>query len=148
MRHSIILSALLAIILCTGSILPAKQVDAAYSPTAVVNIAKKYLGVPYKFGGTSPRGFDCSGFIYYTHKKVGKILPRTAAQMYQKGKFVSISSLRPGDLLFFSTYKKGPSHVALYIGKQQFIHAASKGVRIDRLSNPYWKKAYIGAKRF
>ncbi|MEK4875896.1 MULTISPECIES: C40 family peptidase [Bacillus] len=148
MRKYAIISVALALMLSVGSLFSVKEADAAYSPTAVVSIAKKYIGVPYKYGGTTPSGFDCSGFIYYTHKRVGKILPRTVAQLYKKGKFVSKSSLRPGDLIFFSTYKKGPSHVALYLGKQQFIHSASKGVRIDRLSNPYWKKAYIAAKRY
>jgi cell wall-associated NlpC family hydrolase len=135
----------LALIVNCSVVTPTKT-EAASVPRLIME-AKRLIGTPYKWGGMTPKGFDCSGFVYYTHKKIGKTLPRTAAQMYQKGKKVPKWNLRIGDLLFFSTYKKGASHVAIYIGNNQFIHAASKGVKIDKMSNPYWKEKFIGAKR-
>ncbi|GER66752.1 hypothetical protein BpJC7_19370 [Weizmannia acidilactici] len=139
---------LLSCMLGFGFLLPSKQTEAAtYSPAKVVKTAKHYIGTPYKWGGTTPSGFDCSGFVKYTYKKNGKTLPRTAAAMYTKGKKVSKSKLKPGDLVFFHTYTRGVSHVAIYIGHNQVIHSVSQGVKIDSLNNPYWKPRYIGAKR-
>ncbi|MGV3240836.1 C40 family peptidase, partial [Streptococcus hyovaginalis] len=105
-------------------------------------------GSPYKYGGTSPKGCDCSGFVGSRYTKVGKSLPRTTADMSKKGKKVKKSNLKKGDLIFFKTYKKGASHVGIYIGSNQFIHSSSsKGVKVDKLSNSYWKTKYYGAKR-
>ncbi|OCA82822.1 C40 family peptidase [Pseudobacillus wudalianchiensis] len=136
-----------SLILSISLLVPVHSADAAYSADSVIAEAKKYIGTPYKWGGTTPRGFDCSGFIQYAHKQVGLSLPRTAAQMYQKGSAVTKSELEPGDLIFFSTYSSGASHVGLYIGDNQFIHSASKGVRIDKVSNSYYQKRYLGSKR-
>jgi cell wall-associated NlpC family hydrolase len=111
-------------------------------------IAQKYVGVPYKWGGVSPKGFDCSGLVYYSFKQAGKTLPRTAGEMYRKGTAVSKKNLRNGDLVFFNTNKKGASHVGIYIGSNKFVHSSSKGVRIDSMSNPYWSKVYHGSKRY
>jgi cell wall-associated NlpC family hydrolase len=119
----------------------------AASSKSVINIANKYIGTPYKFGGTTPKGFDCSGFVGYSYKKTGKNLPRTTGDMYKKGKKVAKKSLKKGDLVFFTTYKKGASHVGIYIGGNKFIHSSSKGVKVDKLSNTYWKANYYGAKR-
>jgi cell wall-associated NlpC family hydrolase len=137
---------LLSFLLFFHFVNPSKT-EAATVSHRIVTEAKKFIGTPYKWGGTTPKGFDCSGFVYYTHKKIGKTLPRTAAQMYQKGKTVHKSNLLPGDLVFFSTYKKGASHVAIYIGNNQIIHATSKGVKVDSLNSSYWKPKFIGAKR-
>ncbi|MFT8321319.1 MAG: C40 family peptidase [Bacillus sp. (in: firmicutes)] len=119
----------------------------AASSKSITSIATKYIGTPYKFGGTTPKGFDCSGFVGYSYKKTGKKLPRTAADMYKKGKKVTKKKLKKGDLVFFSTYKKGASHVGIYMGDNKFIHSSSQGVKIDKLSNTYWKANYYGAKR-
>lgn len=123
------------------------KAEAAMNPQRIIAEAKKFVGTPYKFGGTSPSGFDCSGFVYYTHKRVGKTLPRSSTLMFQRGTPVHKSRLRPGDLVFFSTYKKGASHVAIYIGNNLMIHATSKGVKIDDLNSAYWSSKFIGAKR-
>ncbi|PKG25646.1 C40 family peptidase [Niallia nealsonii] len=120
----------------------------AASSKSAVTVAKKYIGTPYKYGGMSPKGFDCSGLVGYSYKKTGKTLPRTAGDMYKKGKKVTKKNLKKGDLIFFSTYKKGASHVGIYVGDNKFIHSSSsKGVKIDQLSNTYWKSKYYGAKR-
>ncbi|WNS78485.1 C40 family peptidase [Domibacillus sp. DTU_2020_1001157_1_SI_ALB_TIR_016] len=150
----VIVSSMTAITLLFGSMTTSfvsqpHAVEAAsnYKQKAISE-GKKVLGTPYKWGGTTTKGFDCSGFIGYAFKKAGKTLPRTTAEIYKKGKAVSKSNLQKGDLVYFQTYKKGPSHMGIYLGNNEFIHASSsKGVSITTLSNSYWKKRYIGAKR-
>jgi peptidoglycan DL-endopeptidase LytE len=110
--------------------------------------AAELLGKPYVWGGETPQtGFDCSGFIVYLFKKQGISLPRTVAAIWNDGK--KVSSPAVGDMVFFETYKPGPSHVGIYIGNNQFIHSgASTGVTISSLNNSYWKARYLGAKRY
>ena len=97
----------------------------------VVRTASKYKGVPYSFGGTTPRAFDCSGFVQYVFKKHKADLPRTADLQYEKGLFVTMRQLKPGDLVFFTTYEPGASHVGIYAGNGLFWSAtSSKGVRL------------------
>lgn len=113
----------------------------------VVRTAKKYLGVPYRYGGTTPRGFDCSGFVTYVFKKNGIPVSRSATAQYHNGKRVSRWRLQPGDLVFFQTGRKRISHVGIYVGSRRFIHAPRTGKRISYadLNNRYWKKRYRGA---
>jgi cell wall-associated NlpC family hydrolase len=116
----------------------------------LINTAMMFLGVPYKFGGnSSSTGLDCSGYV----KKVFGILhidlPRTAREIYNVGKYVQKSQLAIGDLVFFRTYARYPSHVGIYLGDNKFIHASSRSkmVTIDDLDFSYYKRRYIGAKR-
>jgi peptidoglycan DL-endopeptidase LytE len=113
--------------------------------TQVTTIAKKYTGVPYRFGGTTTKGFDCSGYVGFVYNKVGTKLPRTAASMYNVSSI--IKKPVPGDLVFFkNTYKKGISHVGIFVGNNSFISAtSSKGVAIVSLSNTYWKGKFAGS---
>ena len=114
----------------------------------VVANSMQYLGVPYVFGGTTPSGFDCSGYVRYVFANAGIYLPRTADAQYQCGYAVSTSELVPGDLVFFSTYEAGPSHVGIYLGDGNFINASSsRGVSIASLYSSYWGSCYIGARR-
>lgn len=115
----------------------------------VLSTAKRNLGVPYVWGGTSSSGLDCSGFTHYVLLQNGITVPRTAAAQYNSGIWVSRSNLKPGDLVFFTTYKAGPSHVGIYLGNDQFIHASSGAgkVVISNLSNPYYTQRYLGARR-
>lgn len=115
---------------------------------AVISTAKSLIGVPYVWGGQAPSGFDCSGFTQYVLKKHGISVPRTAAEQYTTGTSVSKSNLRVGDLVFFTTYKAGASHLGFYLGNGNFIHASSsKGVTISSLSSSYYSSHYIGARR-
>ncbi|MDA8387568.1 MAG: LysM peptidoglycan-binding domain-containing protein, partial [Nitrospiraceae bacterium] len=110
--------------------------------------AKAMLNVPYRFGGTSFYGIDCSAFVQKVYNLLGIHLPRTARQQYREGVPVSMADLTVGDLLFFRTYASFPSHVGIYIGKHLFIYASSGcGVRVGRLETPYFMKRLIGAKR-
>lgn len=118
------------------------------SPSAVIATAKKYIGVPYVWGGSTPNGFDCSGFVQYVFNAHGISLPRTSKQQYGVGTYVAKANLKAGDLVFFDTEGNGVSHLGIYIGNNQFIHAStSKGVTITSLSNTYWAPKYYGAKR-
>ena len=115
---------------------------------AIIKTAKKYIGTRYQFGGTTPKGFDCSGFLQYVFRQNGFSIARTADEQYKLGKHVrKRAELVPGDLVFFSTYEKGASHCGIYLGKNQFIHvSSSRGVRIDSLDNEYWKPRWYGGK--
>jgi len=109
--------------------------------------ALRFLGVPYVFGGTSTSGFDCSGYVQHVFALLGISIPRTADAQYYSGSKI-VGAMRPGDLVFFQTYEPGPSHVGIYLGNGQFVHASSShGVTVSSLSDSYWAARYIGAKR-
>lgn len=118
----------------------------------VAATAQKYVGCPYIFGGTSPSGFDCSGFVQYIYKLYGVSLYRTADVQLNNGWSVSYGDLRPGDLVFFAgTYNTSAaaSHVGIYIGGGKFVHAAnsSTGVVVSNLGDSYYTSHYVGARR-
>lgn len=115
---------------------------------AIISTAKKYIGVSYVWGGTTPAGFDCSGFVQYVFAKNGISLPRISRDQFSVGKSVSYGNLQPGDLVFFSLAQNGiVDHEGIYIGGGQFLNAStSKGVTIYSLG-PYWQSYFIGAKR-
>ncbi len=113
--------------------------------TGVVGIAMRYLGIPYVWGGASPAGFDCSGFVMYVYAQVGVSLPHYTGAQWNAGVPVSRSDLEPGDLVFFD----GLGHVGLYIGGGQFIHAPETGdvVKISSLNDGWYAATYDGARR-
>ena len=114
----------------------------------IVKTAAKYKGVPYKFGGTTPKGFDCSAYVQYVFGKHDAKLARTADAQVLDGIFVLKSKLKPGNLVFFSTYASGASHVGIYAGSGKFWSAStSRGVVLDSLDTGYWKEHYYGARR-
>ncbi|WP_071393448.1 C40 family peptidase [Bacillus tuaregi] len=144
------ISRILMMVLLIG-ILPFQSVSAAGTQQEdVIQIAKNYIGVPYVFGGTTPSGFDCSGYIRFVFENVGINLPRISADQYNAGTKISKAELQPGDLVFFQkTYNKaGITHSGIYIGNNEFISAtSSKGIKIDSLSSSYWGPKYYGATR-
>lgn len=127
---------------------PVKPDEPHSKAEAIIKTAKRYIGVPYKFGGTTTKGFDCSGYVQFVFDQHGKNLPRTADIQFKAGKPAPRNQLQPGDLVFFTTYEPGPSHNGIYIGNGQFIHASSsRGVMISKLEETYWKPRYLGARR-
>jgi murein DD-endopeptidase len=125
------------------------KAEAAYYHTKAVSVAKSNIGVPYRWGGMSPSGFDCSGLIKYSYASAGKTLNRTAAQMYYGNGYRIYNYIQPGDLMFYAPNKaSSPTHVAMYIGNGKMIMASSsKGVMITSTNNSYWHPRYIGTKR-
>ncbi|MGY4213003.1 MULTISPECIES: C40 family peptidase [Burkholderia] len=117
----------------------------------VVVGALNMIGVRYRWGGNSPdSGLDCSGFVRYVFQDtLGMSLPRRAEEMSRVGEKVSMSNLKPGDLVFFNTMRRTFSHVGIYIGDNKFVHSPSTGstIRVDDLDNGYWEKRFTGARR-
>lgn len=112
----------------------------------VVDQAMKLVGIPYVFGGTTTKGFDCSGFIQYAYKKSGKNISRTTLSQFAQTK--KVSTPKPGDLVFFqNTYRKGISHVGIYVGNNKFVHAGGKKSQVTSLDNSYWKSKFHSFKR-
>lgn len=121
--------------------------DVSYNNGDVINKAKSYIGTPYVWGGSSPSGFDCSGFIQFVYEENNVTIPRTVSDIWNFSETVSSPSI--GDLVFFETYQPGPSHMGIYLGEGNFIHAgSSRGVEISNLNdNSYWETRYLGSKR-
>ncbi len=115
----------------------------------LLRVAQRMLAVPYRFGGTTLWGLDCSGFVQKTFAFLDLALPRSAREQFREGAKVAKADLSPGDLVFFRTYAKYPSHVGIYLGDNRFVHASSRErkVTVESLDTPYYVKRYIGAKR-
>lgn len=116
----------------------------------VVFVAAEQVGVPYRYGGSTRRGFDCSGLVQYAHRAAGVDVPRTTTAQWSVARTPARRHLVPGDLLFFRIDEKKPSHVGIYEGHGIFIHAPSAGKEVSRasLDNPYWQERLIGTKSF
>ena len=116
---------------------------------AVTGTALSLRGTPYRDGGTGPGGFDCSGFTQYVFGRHGVGLPREVRDQYRVGKPVEPQDLAPGDIIFFTTTAPGPTHVAIAIGGDEFVHAPSSTgvVRVEHLSSSYWSPRFLGARR-
>lgn len=119
----------------------------------IVHAGLEAVGTPYAWGGDDPDGFDCSGFVKFIYEKMADIdLPRIAREQRSHGKAVAVSQLKPGDLVFFATTRRRhvTSHVGLYIGNDEFVHAPHTGarIRVDSLASSYWSERYTGARRY
>ncbi|CEO30366.1 C40 family peptidase [Paraclostridium sordellii] len=129
---------------------PAPPVNNTNAASAVVNMAYSKLGSPYVWGAEGPNTFDCSGLTSYVFRNAaGVSLPRTSGSQYGVGTSVSKANLQPGDLVFFATGGGGISHVGIYVGGGQMIHAPQTGdvVKVSNINSSYWQNAYVGAKR-
>jgi murein DD-endopeptidase len=119
-------------------------------PGALVSVAKKQIGTPYKYGGEDPRsGFDCSGLVWWSYKELGSSVPRSSKQLFTQGHKVGRNSLKPGDLVFFNLAPNPPTHVGIMTKPPKFVHAPSSGgkVRENSLDEAYWNKKFYSARR-
>lgn len=129
---------------------PASFGTAATAHSEVVMIARRLVGTPYHYGGRSPKqGFDCSGLVYYANLRAGIRLPRTSYGQYKATQPVALRNLHPGDLVFFRLNRHRVSHVGIYIGHHQFIHAPARGkeVTIEDINDPYWRHRFVRGGR-
>jgi cell wall-associated NlpC family hydrolase len=123
--------------------------NASLNRQKMMNIINKHIGTPYKYSGKDERGFDCSGFVSFVYRQSQNMeIPSFSVDQYKLGKSVSQSNLQVGDLVFFNTTGRIPSHVGIYVGENFFAHASStSGVTITPLNSSYYTKRYVGAKR-
>lgn len=125
------------------------RVETESSP--LVQIASRQLGVPYRYGGSTPQeGFDCSGLVYFAHQQLGIPVPRTSRDQYRAATPVPSGGLRPGDLLFYKIDGKRISHVGIYVGNRRFLHAPKSGgeVSYGNLDDRFWIQRFAGAGHF
>ena len=108
----------------------------------IASLAESLVGSPYKYGGASPKGFDCSGLVYYTHRQLDIKVPRSSKQQARHAPAKDLASAMPGDILFFNIYGDRVSHVGIYTGNDQFIHAPKSGGHVSHasISDPYWRQ--------
>jgi cell wall-associated NlpC family hydrolase len=116
---------------------------------AVLEVAQSRIGAPYRYGGSGPNAFDCSGLVTYAHRQIGIAVPRTAAQQFTAATPVERKQLRPGDLVFFRLDSRGVSHVGIYAGENRFVHAPQSGgnVRMASLDEDHFRRSFAGAGR-
>ena len=119
------------------------------TPEPLLATALTLQGTPYRNGGSDPSGFDCSGFVQWVFAQNGMKLPREVKDQWKLGDDIDRDDIKPGDLVFFETVSRGPSHVGIALGGDQFVHAPSSTgvVRIERYSSSYWSRRWVGAKR-
>lgn len=134
----------------TGDAATVTALEHAVVKKGLIQDSHNFIGVPYLWGGTTPSGFDCSGFVYYMFNKHGVNMTRsTSSNLYLQGSQITKSKLQPGDLVFYAVNSPGViSHVGFYVGDNKFISAtSSNGIQVVSLDNSYWSKYYVGAKR-
>jgi murein DD-endopeptidase len=143
-RVYISIAALALALACAGRPAPEAPRSSAPAPSALRDVARaaiSMIGAPYRYGGSSPRGFDCSGLVQYTYAQAGITgLPRTVSALERHVRPISLADLEPGDLLFFQLSGKKTSHVAIYVGDRAFVHAPSGGKKVEKVAfdHVYW----------
>ena len=146
----LLLAALVAA--CTASWRPPPFANNGAAPTGeeIAGLAQGLLGAPYRYGGETPQGFDCSGLVYYIHERLGMDVPRSADAQYGHARQVAVRDLQPGDLVFFRLAGSKVAHVGIYIGNGRFIHAPSTGkdVSYAELDDAWWWNRFVGAGLF
>jgi len=146
---SIVLCAALLVSACAGLSKPRTPSVSAASAAAAAEHAASMVGRPYRYAGSTPAGFDCSGLVQYSYAKAGMRVPRDTQALFDLSVAVDVSELRRGDLLFFDEDGKKRSHVVIYLGSRRFVHAPSHGgkVRIESLDAAYWRSRFVEARR-
>lgn len=153
-RPVLMLSVVFALAACAGS--PPRTASATAkvnSGSADASVAADHalamIGAPYRFGGLDPAGFDCSGLVHYSFRKIGISLPRDTRSLRKVGREIEMDDLAKGDLVFFDQEGKKSSHVGIYLGDGRFVHAPSTGgkVRADKIDLTYWRKHFTEARR-
>jgi cell wall-associated NlpC family hydrolase len=152
MRNVLLILGIAGLLFAGCAAAPARRVN-GYSPSVAdkaADTALTMIGRPYKYTGDTPAGFDCSGLVRYSYLTAGMDLPHGTSALRKLTRSVGLRSARKGDLLFFDQSGKKYSHVGIYVGNDQFVHAPSTGgrVRKDNLTDPYWKKHYLDTRRF
>ena len=148
LRNIALIVVLLALVAC-GSQPPAASRSQLHSPgDRAAAVALEQVGVPYRYGGSSPNGFDCSGLVQFSYQAAGVNVPRTTGQLWSAARAVDGNDVRPGDLLFFRIEGK-MSHVGLYVGDGRFVHAPQSGrsVSVASLDSPFYREALLRAGR-
>lgn len=155
-RRLVVCCAFAAVLLSTASAAFAAP-EAAPPPSSVLGpggevayLAEQEVGAPYRWGGTSPAGFDCTGFVMWVFGQFGVSVPHDEAGQLASGPSVAPDALQPGDVLVFAnTYRAGLSHTGIYVGNGQFVHAADErhGVTVSSLWDSYWGPRFVGASR-
>lgn len=143
-------SGLLAAFLLLGACGSDPVAPSSTRPAAgAAGVAASMVGKPYRYGGSTPQGFDCSGLVYYSYRSAGLLVPRSTTALRAGSRKVASANMSHGDLLFFSQDGKFSSHVGIYLGRNRFVHAPSSGkrVRIDSFNDPYWQKHFVDARR-
>jgi cell wall-associated NlpC family hydrolase len=138
---------IIALILVAGcaSAAPKTTATPSAAQTRVVSTALQYVGAPYARGGTSPAGFDCSGFVMFVYRRHGVALPHSAEAQYRLGSAVARDKLQPGDIVFFDRL----GHSGIYIGDARFVHATKPGdvVKVSRIDEDWYRRRWVGARR-
>jgi len=131
------------------SVVPPSLTAHRYDGRAVAEYALAFRGIPYRFGGSDPSGFDCSGLVQYVFAQYGIFVPRVVEQQWEVGRKIKPRQIQPGDLLFFNIHGHDATHVAIAIGQNRFVHAPNSTgvVRIEDLTSDYWSSHYKGARR-
>jgi cell wall-associated NlpC family hydrolase len=139
----------LSIVTLTGCSTTPRQADGGAVGERAAKHALAMQGKPYRYGGSTPNGFDCSGLVQYSYGRAGARLPRSTEGLWDSSRTVSQRQTRPGDLLFFTQEGKRSSHVGIYLGNDRFVHAPSSGKRVGvaSLTDPYWRRHFEGARR-
>lgn len=152
MRNVLLILGITGLLFAGCASAPTKHA-AGYSASAgdkAADTALTMIGRPYKFKGDMPAGFDCSGLVRYSYLTAGMEVPHSTSALKNSTRSVGLKNARKGDLLFFVQQGKKYSHVGVYIGNDQFVHAPSTGgfVRKDSIADPYWKQHYLDTRRF
>jgi murein DD-endopeptidase len=133
----------------TGCSTTPRQADSDVIGERAAKQALAMQGKPYRYGGNTPNGFDCSGLVQYSYGRAGARLPRSTEGLWGSSRTVSQHQRRAGDLLFFTQEGKRSSHVGIYLGNDRFVHAPSSGKRVvvANLTDPYWRRHFEGVRR-